>query len=68
MRANARAVAGAIAVLALAGCAGMSQPSQVSEIDYAYVNAVTSAAKLYGTQVIWVTYPTKKVAADATTK
>ncbi len=68
MKAKASAVAGALAVLALAGCAGMSQPSQIAEVDYAYVNAVQNAAKRYGTEVIWVTYPTKKIAADATTK
>jgi len=68
MKPNARGVAGGIAVLALAGCAGMSQPSQVAEIDYAYVGAVQNAAKRYGTEVIWVTYPTKRVAADAAQK
>ncbi|MCX8115310.1 MAG: hypothetical protein N3D71_09595 [Burkholderiaceae bacterium] len=44
----------------VSGCAALGSGSTAeSEIDSAYVAAVESAAKRFGTQVIWVNYPRK---------
>lgn len=48
-----------------AGCAAIgSGPAADNGIDTAYVAAVESAARRFGTQVIWVNYPRKR--ADST--
>lgn len=55
----------ALAAAALcAGCATIATaPASDSEVDTAYVAAVESAAKRFGTQVIWVNYPRKRTGA-----
>lgn len=47
-----------------AGCATVGTgPAAESEVDAAYVAAVESAAKRFGTQVIWVNYPRKRASS-----
>lgn len=47
-----------------AGCATVGTgPAEESEVDAAYVAAVESAAKRFGTQVIWVNYPRKRASS-----
>lgn len=49
-------------VLATAGCASLSSsPGAASEVDAAYVAYVENAAKRFGTTVIWVNYPQRRV-------
>lgn len=49
------------ATMFAAGCAATATGSTAyDEIDGAYVAAVESAAKRFGTQVIWVNYPRKR--------
>jgi uncharacterized protein YceK len=50
----------------MTGCASMSTTTGTYEVDTAYVNYVEQAAKRFGTQVIWVNYPTKRTDAPAT--
>jgi len=53
------------AVAALAACA--STPSaNYGDVDYAKVAQIERAARVLGTQVIWVHYPTRR--ADGTTQ
>ncbi|HXF44956.1 MAG TPA: hypothetical protein VNK91_02450 [Burkholderiaceae bacterium] len=56
------AVAGAAAVLAT-GCASTRTTTVTYEIDHQRVAQVERAARAFGTQVIWVNYPTKRVEA-----
>lgn len=46
----------------LASCANMPATTADSDIDYARVAQIERAAKVFGTQVIWVNYPTKRTA------
>lgn len=56
------AAAGAASVLT-AGCAGTGAATAAYEIDHERVARVERAARAYGTQVIWVNYPTKRIEA-----
>ena len=60
----------AVAVAASAsGCAVLdSQNATRTEVDSAYVAYVESAAKRYGTTVVWINYPTRRVAAEVAPK
>lgn len=55
------AAAGAAAVLAT-GCASTSTTPAIHEVDYERVARIERAARTMGTQIIWVNYPTKRVA------
>ena len=54
------AVAGAAL---LASCASVQTPATSAEIDYVRVAQVERAARIFGTQVIWVNYPLRSEAA-----
>jgi hypothetical protein len=54
------AVAGAAL---LASCASVQTTATNEEIDYARVAQIERAARAFGTQVIWVNYPTKRTDA-----
>jgi DhnA family fructose-bisphosphate aldolase class Ia len=56
------AVAGAATVLAT-GCASTRTTAATYEIDHERVAQIERAARAFGTQVIWVNYPTKRVEA-----
>ncbi len=58
------AVAAVAAVGVLAGCATRPATTATEEIDYVKVAQIERAARYFGTQVIWVNFPTKTV--DAT--
>lgn len=60
----------AVAVAASAsGCAVIDgQNATRTEIDTAYVAYVEHAAKRYGTTVVWVNYPTRRVPATPAPK
>lgn len=55
------AVAGAAL---LASCANAPATTGDSEVDYVRIAQIERAARTFGTQVIWVNYPTKR--SDAT--
>jgi LmbE family N-acetylglucosaminyl deacetylase len=55
-------VAGVTGLLT-SGCAGTPTAAARYEIDHERVARVERAARAYGTQVIWVNYPTKRVEA-----
>ncbi len=46
----------------LSGCAAFSTPEYT--VDYAKVHAVESAADRFGTTVLWVNMPQKKIPAS----
>jgi len=48
----------------LASCANMSANTADTEIDYVRIAQIERAARVFGTQVIWINYPTKRL--DAT--
>jgi len=50
----------AAAAASLAGCANMGTTTAQAEVDYARVAQIERAARAFGTQVIWVNYPTKR--------
>jgi hypothetical protein len=50
----------AAAVALVAGCASF-QSAPESTIDAAKIAQVERSARLFGTQVIWVNYPTRQV-------
>jgi hypothetical protein len=52
-------VVGGTAVL-LGGCASAPATTAQTEIDYVKVAQIERAARVFGTQVIWVNYPTKR--------
>lgn len=56
---GARLLAIASAAL-LASCASAPSTTADTEIDYVKVTQVERAARAFGTQVIWVNYPTKR--------
>ena len=56
------AVAGLLALLA--GCAGAPVATTSDDVDSAKVAMIERAARSYGTQVIWVNYPRKRVATQ----
>ena len=61
-----RAVAKLLAVAGaalLASCANMTTTAD-NDIDYVRIAQIERAARSFGTQVIWVNYPTKR--SDAT--
>lgn len=47
------------------GCAalGSGPATPESDVDTAYVAAIESAAKRFGTQIIWVNYPRKRASS-----
>ncbi len=55
----------AISLALLAGCASTS-PAYTYVTDVAKIQAVENAAQRYGTQVVWVNTPVKKVAVSGT--
>lgn len=64
LRGVAKLVAVAGAAL-LASCASAPVTTADSEIDYVRISQIERAARNFGTEVIWVNYPTKR---GATTK
>jgi LmbE family N-acetylglucosaminyl deacetylase len=44
----------------LASCASIPATTADSEVDYARIAQIERAARVFGTQVIWVNYPTKR--------
>jgi hypothetical protein len=44
----------------LGGCATGPATTAQSEVDYVKVAQIERAARVFGTQVIWVNYPTKR--------
>lgn len=57
-------LAAAAALGLLAGCATSPATTATEEVDYVKVAQIERAARYFGTQVIWVNFPTKRV--DAT--
>lgn len=62
VRSRLSACLAAAAVGLLAGCASSPTTTTANEqIDYAKMAQIERAARYFGTQVIWVNYPTKRV-------
>jgi len=53
-------VAGAVL---LASCANVPANTADTEIDYMRIAQIERAARVFGTQVIWINYPTKRIEA-----
>jgi len=47
----------------LASCANVPANTADTEIDYVRIAQIERAARAFGTQVIWVNYPTKRIEA-----
>lgn len=59
----------AAALTSASGCAVLDDRNATrEEVDKAYVAYVENAAKRYGTTVVWINYPTRRVPADAAAK
>jgi DhnA family fructose-bisphosphate aldolase class Ia len=53
----------AAGVALLAGCASVPAATADAEVDFARIAQIERAARAFGTQVIWVNYPTKRTTA-----
>lgn len=62
MRSIASRLVAGTALIVAAGCAS-TRPAATYEIDHARVAQIERAARAFGTQVIWVNYPTRRVEA-----